>query len=244
MARPSSRRWRKSHSNAGIPPLVCAPRVSDSRRLGRREGGARRFALRLRRHRTSARRTPPEDEPKERLQCVGKQRGNAAKRSINLARRLLRVSFDKLQSHDAKLMRLYEAVENGVADLADPRLKDRVAELTAIREQSPQRRPRGGRNRKSGPTLTPQARCNSPDRRENGCVTPKAATGATICGRRSGSRSTSGKSASWDRKRHCSEPSSPHLAGKRREWAFPSFVPKWRAQGDSNPCFRRERATS
>ncbi len=23
-----------------------------------------------------------------------------------------------------------------------------------------------------------------------------------------------------------------------------SFVPEWRAQGDSNPCFRRERATS
>jgi hypothetical protein len=30
---------------------------------------------------------------------------------------------------DAKLKRLYDAIENGVADLADPMLKDRIAEL-------------------------------------------------------------------------------------------------------------------
>ncbi len=32
--------------------------------------------------------------------------------------------------------------------------------------------------------------------------------------------------------------------GKTTGMGVPSFVPKWRAQGDSNPCFRRERATS
>ncbi len=32
--------------------------------------------------------------------------------------------------------------------------------------------------------------------------------------------------------------------GKSAGIDVPSFVPKWRAQGDSNPCFRRERATS
>ena len=32
--------------------------------------------------------------------------------------------------------------------------------------------------------------------------------------------------------------------GKTAGIGVPSFVPKWRAQGDSNPCFRRERATS
>lgn len=32
--------------------------------------------------------------------------------------------------------------------------------------------------------------------------------------------------------------------GKTAGFGVPSFVPKWRAQGDSNPCFRRERATS
>jgi len=37
---------------------------------------------------------------------------------------------------DAKLKRLYDAIENGVADLSDPMLKDRVAELKAIRDQA------------------------------------------------------------------------------------------------------------
>jgi site-specific DNA recombinase len=37
---------------------------------------------------------------------------------------------------DAKLKRLYDAIENGVADLADPMLKDRIAELKAVRDQA------------------------------------------------------------------------------------------------------------
>jgi site-specific DNA recombinase len=37
---------------------------------------------------------------------------------------------------DAKLKRLYDAIENGVADLADPMLKDRTAELKATRDQA------------------------------------------------------------------------------------------------------------
>jgi site-specific DNA recombinase len=38
---------------------------------------------------------------------------------------------------DAKLKRLYDAIENGVADLADPMLKDRIAELKARRNGRP-----------------------------------------------------------------------------------------------------------
>jgi len=37
---------------------------------------------------------------------------------------------------EAKLNRLYEAIENGVADTADPALKARLAELAAIRDQA------------------------------------------------------------------------------------------------------------
>src|SRR6516164_3308159 len=37
---------------------------------------------------------------------------------------------------DGKLKRLYDAIENGVADLADPMLKDRIAELKATRDQA------------------------------------------------------------------------------------------------------------
>jgi site-specific DNA recombinase len=37
---------------------------------------------------------------------------------------------------DAKLKRLYDAIENGVTDLSDLMLKDRIAELKAIRDQA------------------------------------------------------------------------------------------------------------
>jgi site-specific DNA recombinase len=37
---------------------------------------------------------------------------------------------------DAKLKRLYDAIENGVTDLSDVMLKDRIAELKAIRDQA------------------------------------------------------------------------------------------------------------
>src|SRR5215469_13012700 len=41
----------------------------------------------------------------------------------------------ELRKHaaDAKFQRLYDAIENGVADLSDPMLKERVAELKAVR---------------------------------------------------------------------------------------------------------------
>jgi site-specific DNA recombinase len=44
---------------------------------------------------------------------------------------------------DAKLKRLYDAIENGIADLSDPMLKDRIGELKAIE--------------RGGPTITPEA---------------------------------------------------------------------------------------
>jgi hypothetical protein len=37
---------------------------------------------------------------------------------------------------DAKLRRLYDAIENGIADLSDPMLKDRIGELKATRDQA------------------------------------------------------------------------------------------------------------
>jgi site-specific DNA recombinase len=59
---------------------------------------------------------------------------------------------------DAKLKRLYDAIENGVADLADPMLKDRIAELKAIRDQAraDAERAEGALDR-VGPSITPQA---------------------------------------------------------------------------------------
>lgn len=59
---------------------------------------------------------------------------------------------------EAKLKRLYEAIENGVLDMSDPSLKDRIAELAATRDQA-----RGDADRavshieKIGPAITPES---------------------------------------------------------------------------------------
>ncbi len=56
---------------------------------------------------------------------------------------------------DAKLVRLYEAIENGVADIGDPALKGRLAELSAIRDQARADSERAaGAIERAGPELT------------------------------------------------------------------------------------------
>src|SRR6266404_5766680 len=59
---------------------------------------------------------------------------------------------------DAKLKRLYDAIENGVADLSDPMLKDRIAELKATRDQARLDAERAeDAIERAGPTITPEA---------------------------------------------------------------------------------------
>ena len=59
---------------------------------------------------------------------------------------------------DAKLKRLYDAIENGIADLADPMLKDRIAELKAIRDPARAGAERAdGASDRLGPAITPAA---------------------------------------------------------------------------------------
>ena len=59
---------------------------------------------------------------------------------------------------DAKLKRLYDAIENGIADLTDPLLKDRVTELKAVRDQARADAERAeGAIERLGPSITPQA---------------------------------------------------------------------------------------
>jgi hypothetical protein len=59
---------------------------------------------------------------------------------------------------DAKLKRLHDAIENGIADLSDPMLKDRIAELKVIRDQA---RADAERTEEAierlGPSITPQS---------------------------------------------------------------------------------------
>jgi site-specific DNA recombinase len=59
---------------------------------------------------------------------------------------------------DAKLKRLYDAIENGIADLSDPMLKERIAELKAIRDQARADAERAeDAIERLGPSITPQA---------------------------------------------------------------------------------------
>jgi hypothetical protein len=59
---------------------------------------------------------------------------------------------------DAKLKRLYDDIENGIADVSDPMLKDRLTELKSIRDQvrADAERAEGALDR-AGPSITPQA---------------------------------------------------------------------------------------
>ena len=59
---------------------------------------------------------------------------------------------------DAKLKRLYDAIENGVTDLSDLMLKDRITELKAIRDQARADTERAeGAVERLGPTITTQS---------------------------------------------------------------------------------------
>jgi site-specific DNA recombinase len=59
---------------------------------------------------------------------------------------------------EAKLKRLYDAIENGIADVSDPLLKDRVTELKSVRDQAraDAERAEGALDR-AEPSITPQA---------------------------------------------------------------------------------------
>jgi Recombinase zinc beta ribbon domain len=118
-------------------------------------------------------------------------------------------SRNRAAAADAKLKRLYNAIENGVANLADPMLKGRVAELKAIRDQAHADAERAeGAMERRGPTITPPVT-------ENVCQAGPQAHADR--GRRLPPRLL----ASWGRKANCFARSSPLQAQKRRVLACP-----------------------
>ena len=59
---------------------------------------------------------------------------------------------------EAKLKRLYDAIENGIADVSDPMLKERMPELKSVRDQARADAERAsGALDRAGPSITPQA---------------------------------------------------------------------------------------
>src|ERR1700726_3029009 len=124
---------------------------------------------------------------------------------------------------DAKLKRLYDAIENGVAELSDPMLKDGVAELKAIRDQAraDAERAQEAIERTGRPShRRPSKRL--PGRPASACGPNPAATAATTSAHLpSVSKWTRKKFASWGPKANCCVRSSPFQAQKRRVLACP-----------------------
>ena len=137
---------------------------------------------------------------------------------------------------DAKLKRLYEAIENGVADLADPMLKDRVGELTAIRDQSRDDAERAaGAMDKAGPTVTPQALATFARQARKRM---RSEAGGY---RRDHLRALAQRVEVDEREIRIMGSKGALLrtlvaasGGKSAGFGVPSFVPKWRPRQDSN----------
>ena len=97
----------------------------------------------------------------------------------------------------AKLKRLHDAIENGIADVSDPLLEERVTELKSVRDQARAERAAGALDR-AVPSIAPQVLKTFARGPAGGCEPWRAATVATISARSpSGSRSTHQRFGSW-----------------------------------------------
>lgn len=117
---------------------------------------------------------------------------------------------------EAKLKRLYDAIENAVADVSDPLLKERVTELSSIRDQAraDAERAEGALDR-AGPSITPLA----------------LRTFASQARRR---MRTEAGGYRRDHLRALAQRVEVDAKEVRIMGRVPSFVPKWRTRHDSN----------
>src|SRR5262249_18706804 len=137
---------------------------------------------------------------------------------------------------DAKLKRLYDAIENGITDLSDSMLKDRIAELKAIRDQARADAERAqDAIERVAPSITPQTlktfarQARKRMRTESGGY------------RRDHLRAFAQRVEVDAKEVRIMGPKSVLLrtrvavsSAKTAGFGVPSFVPKWRARKDSN----------
>ena len=128
----------------------------------------------------------------------------------------------------AKLKRLYDAIENGIADVSDPMLKGRVTELKAIHDQAraDAERAEGAQNLRSQARRRMRAESGG-YRRDHLRALAQRIEVDTKEVRIMGSKS--------ELLRTLVAASSAKTAG----FGVPSSVPKWRARRDSNSCSPR-----
>lgn len=135
-----------------------------------------------------------------------------------------------------KLKRLYDAIENGVADVSDPLLKERVPELKSIRDQAraDAERAKGALDR-AGPSITPQALKTFAGQARRRMRTEAG-------GYRRDHLRALAQRVEVDAKEVRIMGSKSVLlrtliaasGAKTAGFGVPSFVPKWRARNDSN----------
>ncbi|XSC48568.1 recombinase family protein [Bradyrhizobium sp. RDT10] len=137
---------------------------------------------------------------------------------------------------EAKLKRLYDAIENRIADVSDPLLKDRVAELKSTRDQARADAERAaGALDRAGPSITLQALKTFASQARRRMRTEQGgyrrdhlrALAQRVEVDTKEVRIMGSKSALL---RTLVAASSVKTAG----FAVPSFVPKWRTRHDSN----------
>lgn len=137
---------------------------------------------------------------------------------------------------EAKLKRLYDAIESGIADVSDPLLRERVTELKAVRDQAraDAERAEGALDR-AGPSITPQALNTFASRARRRMRTEQG-------GYRRDHLRALAQRVEVDAKEVRIMGSKSVLlrtlvansSAKTAAFGVPSFVPKWRARHDSN----------
>lgn len=137
---------------------------------------------------------------------------------------------------EAKLKRLYDAIENGVADVSDPLLKVRVTELKSVRDQAraDAERAEGALDR-AGPSITPQALKTFASQARRRMRTESGGY------RRDHLRALAQRIEVDAKEVRIMGSKSVLLrtlvaasGAKTAGFGVPSFVPKWRARHDSN----------
>lgn len=137
---------------------------------------------------------------------------------------------------EAKLKRLYDAIESGIADISDPLLRERVTELKAVRDQAraDAERAEGALDR-AGPSITPQALNTFASRARRRMRTEQG-------GYRRDHLRALAQRVEVDAKEVRIMGSKSVLlrtlvaasSAKTAAFGVPSFVPNWRARHDSN----------
>ena len=148
---------------------------------------------------------------------------------------------------ELRLKRLYDAIESGIADLADPALKDRIAGLKAIRDQA-----RADAERAQATLESSANQSITPDMVRKFASTARERIRIAGGGyRRDHLRALAQRVEVAEHEVRIMGSKSDLLrtltAASIAKSATPgvrSSVPKWRPVGDSNPCRRRERAVS